>query len=272
MENTTTNLYGLIGYTYLRNNTNNPKFILVLSDNHSKLSYCNNYKMISEWLKEKMYSNNILLEEIPRNNDLRLKELFSSAEHTQKLKEIFLNNPKLIQGIDIRSLYINFSWELLELTKMPDVTLKSYLEKIDNFYNFNYDKKSEYYIQFKIIQNIYFDYKNKYYTYYNEQLLDIFNNNKIILEELNIILDNIMEFYIIINIFKNKSDNKNIIIHTGLLHADKIVFWLTSTYLYTIVEEKGITNIETVESMPIKNGCIELSKFIDNQLSTINYN
>ena len=271
MENTTTILYGLIGYTYLRNDNNNPKFILVLSDNHSKLSYCNNYKIISEWLKEKIDYNNILLEEIPRNNVI-LKELFTDAYHTQKLKELFLNNPKLIHGIDIRTLLINFSWELLELTNMPDITLKLYLEKIDNFFNFNYDQNSEYYIQFKIIQNIYLDYKNKYIIYYNEQLLDIFNNNKIILEELNIILDNIMEFYIIINIFKNKSDNKNIIIHTGLLHADKIVFWLTSTYLYTIVEEKGITNIETVESMPIKNGCIELSKFIDNQLSTINYN
>ena len=49
-------LYGLIGYTYLQSTTtdiNNPQFILVISDNHSKLAYCSNYKMISDWLKNK---------------------------------------------------------------------------------------------------------------------------------------------------------------------------------------------------------------------------
>jgi len=56
------------------------------------------------------------------------------------------------------------------------------------------------------------------------------------------------------------------------MHSEKIVFWLTSTYLYKIVEEKGITSTKNIETMPITNGCIKLSKTIDNQLSTINYN
>jgi hypothetical protein len=43
-------LYGSISYTYLKNDNDNPKFILVLSDNHSKLPYCNNYNMTSNWL------------------------------------------------------------------------------------------------------------------------------------------------------------------------------------------------------------------------------
>jgi hypothetical protein len=270
----TTSLYGSIGYTYLRNDVNNPKFILVLSDNHSKLPYCNNYKMISDWLKEKSLTNNILLEEVPRNNVL-LKELFAQSDHTQKLKELFINNPELIHGIDIRPMLIKFSWEILELTNMPDITLELYLEEIDiffNFYNENYNKDSKCYTQFKTIQNIYLEYKDKYNIYFNHQLLNIFNTNKFILEELNIILDNIMEFYTILNAFNSESDKKNIIIHTGLVHAEKIVFWLTSAYSYNIVEEKGITNIETIETMPITNGCLELSKTIDNQLSTINYN
>ena len=100
-------------------------------------------------------------------------------------------------------------------------------------------------------------------------MLDIFNNNKDILEELNIILDNIMEFNIIYNALKTASDKKNIIIHTGLVHSEKIVFWLTSTYLYEIVDEKGITETKNFETMT--NGCLELSNTIDNQLSTINY-
>ena len=267
MENTT-NIYGSIGYTYLKNDIDNPKFILVLSDNHSKLPYCNNYKMISDWLKNKTSSNNILLEEVPRNNNI-LKELFIHSDHTQKLKELFLNNSKLIQGIDIRPMLIKFSWELLELTDMPYITLKNYLEKIDTFFN---NKNPKFYLQFKIIKNNYLEYRQKYNNYLEQSLLDIFNTNRIILEDLNLILDNIMEFNIILNIFTTKTDKKNIIIHTGLVHSEKIVNWLTSTYLYKIVEEKGITSIKMIGSTPIINGCLELSKTIDNQLSTINYN
>lgn len=270
----TTSLYGSIGYTYLKNDINNPKFILVLADDHSKLPYCNNYIMISDWLKGKIDTNNILLEEVPRDNK-ELKELFINSDHTQKLKEFFFDNSEFIHGIDIRPMLIKFSWELLELTTMPDITLKSYLEEIDNFFkNEEYIKiiNSICCIQFKIIKKFYLDYKTKYNDYLEMQLLDIFNHNKIILEELNATLDNIMEFYTILNIFKTELDKKNTIIHTGLLHAEKIVFWLTLIYSYEIIEEKGITTIDNIESMPITNGCLQLSKIIDNQLSTINYN
>jgi len=33
-----------------------------------------------------------------------------------------------------------------------------------------------------------------------------------------------------------------------------------------------VNNIEDIETMPITSGCLSLSKTIDNQLSTINYN
>lgn len=99
-----TSLYGSIGYTYLTNELINPKFILVLSDNHSKLPYCNNYKMISDWLKEKINTSNILLEEVPRDNSQNLKEIFINSDHTQKLKNFYINNSNLILGVDIRPL------------------------------------------------------------------------------------------------------------------------------------------------------------------------
>ena len=253
-----TSLYGSIGYTYLQSNTLNPKFILVLSDNHSKLPYCNNYNMISEWLKGKTKTNNILLEEVPRNNII-LKELFMYSDHTQKLKELFIKNPTLIQGIDIRPLLIKFSWELLELADIENISLVTYLEEIESFFNYsnekikklnkNYNKEyitnSQCIIQFNIIKEIYFNFKKKYNNYLDWQLLHIFNNNINILEELNLTLDNIMEFYIVLNIF-TLNNNKNTIIHSGLAHSNKIIFWLTTTYFYKIIEEKGITKLENI--------------------------
>ncbi len=272
------NLYGSIGYTYLINNNNKPNFILVLSDNHSKLPYCNNYTIISDWLKGKMNHNNILLEEVPRDNNI-LKELFISSDHTQKLKNLFINNPKLIKAIDIRPSLIKFSWELCELTDTFDCSLNLYLEEIDSFFNFNnikinklnanYNKEyimnSKCYTQFKIIKNIYLMYREKYKDHLNQLILYIFNNHKYILDELNGILDNIMEFYIILNIFT--LNDKNAIIHTGLLHSEKIIFWLTNVYSYNIIDTKGINNINHIDTIPINNGCIELSKNIDDQFS-----
>lgn len=76
-----------------------------------------------------------------------------------------------------------------------------------------------------------------------------------------------MEFYIILNIFKPQIDTKNIIIHTGLVHSEKIIYWLNNYYSYKIIEEKGINKIEENEIKTIKNGCLELSKSIDKQLS-----
>ena len=154
-----------------------------------------------------------------------------------------------------------------------------FLEDIDNFFNFKNNKIKELnkhyneidiqklncHIQFKIIKDNYLNYKKKYEEYLSKNILDIFNNDKYILNELNSILDNIMEFYIILNIF-NKN-NKNIIIHTGLVHSEKIIFWLTHCYFYETSEEKGITKVKDLEKLtPNTNGCLKLSKTIDDHL------
>jgi hypothetical protein len=53
------NIYGTIGYTFFNSNEV-PNFILVLSDIHSKLKYCDDFIEISEWIKNNMYNINIL--------------------------------------------------------------------------------------------------------------------------------------------------------------------------------------------------------------------
>ena len=82
------NINGSIGYTLLENGKNK---VLILSDMHSELPYCEkNGIFVSDWMKSKTKSK-ILLEEVPRT-DSTLKELWPSSPHTQKLKELFLSN------------------------------------------------------------------------------------------------------------------------------------------------------------------------------------
>jgi hypothetical protein len=283
------NIYGSIGYTYLESIHNQyPKYILLLSDMHSQLSYCDksdNSIKISEWFMNKSKINNILLEEVPRE-DIKLKELFSDAEHTQDLKEMYLDNQNIIHALDIRPFLIPFSWELIELD-LPNITLKEYLSLIENFYNFKHDKISKYlgniynleYIKnnkylsthMQYIYNDYLKYKKTNFKFLDQKMLEIYNNNKNVLEEINNILDNIMEYFTIAKIYKLKANRKNILIHAGLSHTEKILSWLINLYEYKIISKNGLNSLEEANNVKITNGCLNLPTLIDNQLSTINY-
>ena len=47
-------LYGAVGYSILLNKNNN-NYIIIFSDNHSKLNKCDKYIDISKWLKKKFF-------------------------------------------------------------------------------------------------------------------------------------------------------------------------------------------------------------------------
>ena len=98
------NINGSIGYTLLENGNNK---VLILSDMHSELPYCEkNGIFVSDWMKSKTKSK-ILLEEVPRT-DSTLKELWPSSPHTQKLKDLYLSkqNAKLLNY---------FPWKILNV-------------------------------------------------------------------------------------------------------------------------------------------------------------
>ena len=125
------NINGSIGYTLL---SNKDIKILVLADMHSKLPYCDKDGIfVSDWFLKK-FNSKILLEEVPRIGT-QLKELWPSSPHTQKLKEAYLKNSSVIQGIDIRPFLIPFSWELSFDNKIPNIHLKNYLSYINLFCN-----------------------------------------------------------------------------------------------------------------------------------------
>ena len=139
----TLNISGSIGYSYL---SNGKIKVLILSDMHSKLPYCNNNEgiFVSDWLNKK-YKSKVLLEEVPRTGTV-LKELWPESPHTQKLKNLYLNS-RVIDGIDIRPFLIPFSWELfldnqidkIKKDELSKVKLIEYLSIISKFFSLKHD-------------------------------------------------------------------------------------------------------------------------------------
>ena len=276
-----TNIYGSVGYTLLRNKYNT---ILIFADVHSKLSYCENKIDISDWFRDNMNFTNVLLEEVPRDG-VELNELWTESEHTQKLKNLFLQNSKLIHAIDIRPYLIPFSWEMCEL-KNDNIIFRDYLNKISIFFKLEddyfknnlslvYNEKylmnnihlGKHFLELHILFNLY---KEKHMNHMGKNICDLVKENKSILEEFNSILDSIMEWFTIAKMFQLKFNKKNVIIHTGLYHSDNIRNKLMELYDYKIIDINGINTIKDIENYKNYSGCVSVPKYIQNQLSIIN--
>lgn len=270
------NIYGTIGYTVLKNIYNNNK-IIILADKHDRLVECTNKTNISEWFKTKFYTSQILLEEIPidfkRNN---LIELWTNSIHTNDLKNLYLNNSHLIHAVDIRPFLQPFSIEIADTIEINNITLYDYLNEINNFFclksNYinqklpNYNllslKKTKLGKHFMYIKKKFGKYLLKNRDKINYTISYIYNNHYESLDYINEILDNIMEWYIcaLIDTLKNKS----IIVHTGLLHSQKVIKWLLINYDYIIINKYGINDIEKLINTNI-SGCVNLPNEINNQ-------
>lgn len=281
-------IYGTIGYTFFNSN-DVPNFILVLSDIHSKLKYCDNFIEISEWIKNNMYNINILLEEVSRD-DFLLGELWETSDHTRKLKDLFLENQSLIHDIDIRPYLIPFSWELLKNKDLSNlkmnlkISLKFYLEKINEFlyfrlnkikqklpnvYNRNFVKNHKLNIQLNIIKSIFKNYISNNILFMDLDIIDIYENNQDILFELNIILDSCMEWFTIAKIYElTFTNNNNIIIHTGLFHSERINSILQDIYNYKIINQSGVNTIDNAENVKDLSGCITLPNSIEEKINS----
>jgi hypothetical protein len=278
MNKTYETIYGTIGYIYLKLNDQN---ILILADQHDTLPSCDNKINVANWFKKKLSSSEILLEEVPREENNKLIELWQHSPHTQELKQLYLDNPTSIPGMDIRPFMIPFSWEVLDETNISDkdydIDMIEYLKNIDNFFSlentFLISNLSNYNIN--IIKNTllgkhFLLIKNKYSTFLeklnNKNLL----NNKIRylvskhnneLEILNNILDTIMEWYICAQIILYK--DKSIIIHAGLAHTEKIVELLELHYGFEIKHQGGINSLNKI-GIVARSGCIDIPLKISN--------
>jgi hypothetical protein len=259
------NVYGTIGFTFLKNKSN--RYILVLADMHSALPYCKESSTkISDWLFSKLSKTNVLLEEVPRDESIKLQELWSDSEHTQDLKNLFLKNNKIIQAVDIRPYLIPFSWEMIKLTE-PNIKLNEYIKLINDFFILNLinNKKiiinKQIYEQFTILKNTYLEFKNSINDHLHKNIKEIYDQKQYILVRISEILDHIMELYILNKIKKNL--NKNIILHTGLAHSQEIIEWLDKLYNYDILEKQGTNTLNNITDLDVSHGCLRIPHYID---------
>jgi len=266
------NISGSIGYTLLHNDN---KKVLILADMHSELPYCQNGIFVSDWMKLKNKSK-ILLEEVPRTGS-KLKELWPSSPHTQKLKDLYLNNSFVINGVDVRPFLIPYSWELVNEVNVEDMNLKKYFSFIDNFFKLEHPYfikeldvvYSKNYLDNSNLGNHFFKMR-KYiedFIKINKKILkqnikELVPNNNLMFEQINSLISDIMEWYIIAKIFNENSKN-NFIVHAGLLHTSNLNKLLLNDYGFKLTNFEGIYSIDDADKN--SNGCLILPEAINKQ-------
>lgn len=267
--NNKTYVRGAIGYTILKSKQNK---IMVIADMHDIKETCGDM-FISDWLK-RQENFKLLLEEVPPS-DVNLKELWINADHTRKLRELYLNNIEKIVGLDIRGELLKFSWELLKDMYFPPITLQDYLIYFEQFFYFEHefflkdipeiynkdillDKEVRMSIQFDSCFNKYKIFKIKYSNRMGRTVQQIFQTDKEILEELNFMSNMIMEFYTIMQVYKLSYNGVNrFIIHKGLFHSSNIVNWLKDLYQFDLIETNGLTEFDKIDLVK-HTGCLKI--------------
>lgn len=267
--NNKTYVRGAIGYTILKSKKNK---IMVIADMHDIKEKCGDM-FISDWLK-RQENFKLLLEEVPPS-DVNLKELWGDADHTRKLRELYLNNIEKIVGLDIRGELLKFSWELLKDMYFPPITLQDYLIYFEQFFNFEHefflkdipeiynkdillDEDVRMSIQFQSCLNKYKKFKTKHYDLMEKSVQEIYETNKEILEEINFMSNMIMEFYTIMQVYKLSLTGVNrFIIHKGLFHTSNIVNWLRQLYEFDLIETNGLTEFDKIDLIK-HSGCLKI--------------
>tara|TARA_Y100000385_G_C13009179_1_gene600849 strand:- start:35 stop:916 length:882 start_codon:yes stop_codon:yes gene_type:complete len=281
-------LSGAIGYSLLKKNN---KYILILSDIHSKQPYCKNGVMIDDYLKFSNDQNNtILLEEVSREG-IELKALWSEAEHTNRLKDLFLKNnyskdeSNKIIPIDIRPYLVPFSWELLLNKDISDtkknLTLNHFLVKIKLFFNLFNEKLSMELIKtflknifvniknrldknknsgivehYKELSKYFLEFLNKYKKYMDQKIIDVLKKDPEVFLEISNILSNILEWYTVLEM---GAKNNNVIIHSGLAHTYRINSILKKYYKYQEIESDGIVEFNPENISDNIESCVNIS-------------
>lgn len=261
---------GSIGITILKKND---KVIIVLADDHSNSSYCDNneqnHKNIKQYLEQKLKAGDqVLLEEVPRDG-FELEELWPESPHTQELKNYFLSESK-ITGIDIRPYIVPFSHDIIETNKkLESFPMKKYIKPIDNFLNL----KGKFYkkVILKNIENL--KIKNsglgknlKIIIERFQQIKDkvnkedknigyYFKNEYKFLENFGKLADEIMEFNTLLSAFTSL---KKSVIHAGLFHSHNIIKMLINHYDFKIIYKNGVNEFEPEIIAKKNKSCIYL--------------
>jgi len=241
-------LQGTIGYTIFINPITKKK-IIVFADMHDNLPPCpfKNSIKISRWFEKKFKTAILLLEEVVRNNNIKLEGLWNSSDHTTELKNLFLSNKNKIEAIDIRPYLIPFSWEIIQQSEDKHMIFKNYFKDFLKFLKLEIDliiiKKNFHNNQkikehFKQIKKKFLKYLLNNKKLLNKTIFEIYQNNLNVLEDFNVLLNDCMEWYICVLIDNYK--HKTIMIHAGLYHTEKVNNLLKNFYNFEKIYEIGI--------------------------------
>jgi hypothetical protein len=151
-----------------------------------------------------------------------------------------------------------------------NIKLKVYLLGINNFFKLadtyllarlkNYSQikleNTKLGSHFLKIKKKLFNFLNENYSVLDWYIYDINQNHTNIMEGINDILNDIMEWYICAKIELKKP--RPIIIHAGLFHTDNVIKWLSSHYNYNIIKDEGINSMEESETATSINGCVNI--------------
>lgn len=254
------NISGSIGINIL---TKNDRKIILFSDDHANIQYCkdNNSINIANLLYSKINDSNIIIEEVPRKQGVKLLGLWKT-KHVEELKKLYLNNHNKITGIDIRPYLIDFSIELIDNNEEYSSTiLLVYLNKINNFFNSKNIYVDSNSIKKKInecinninekntgICNHFKRLRTEFYNFYkklndknllNKNLYYILSNYKYVLDKIEYFLDSIIEWYTILKIYSLEGTS---FVHTGLHHSKNIYYQLKNFYNFTSLYNYGYVN------------------------------
>jgi len=265
---------GIMGYVTLEN-PHTKNHIILFSDIHDGVKYCkdSDSKFIDEIFDKVKKDYLILLEEVPRLG-VDLVELWPGAEHTQRLKNFYLENSNIVEGIDIRPYLITFSFQKYYIDKLSkgeeNIKMKDYLE-MEVLFNQDIDKIKKiiypkvYYKIYNLLKKLpshsgvikyYNELKNTYIKMkaeinIEETFLTTLKKNRDWFEKLDELKSNIMDWYTILLMSAN--NNKNIIVHFGLAHFVNTLEQLKKIN-FKVIDEKGLTSYTGIKNC----ACIKL--------------
>jgi len=164
---------------------------------------------------------------------------------------------------------MKFKFYLEKINKFLYFKLNKIRKKIPTVYNRNFVKNHKLNIQLNRIKLIFKNYLSKNLLFMNLDIIDIYENNKDVLHELNIILDSSMEWFVMAKLYElTFTNNNNIIIHTGLFHSERINNILQDIYDYKIINQSGINTIDNAENNKDLTGCITLPNSIEEKINS----
>ena len=121
-----------------------------------------------------------------------------------------------------------------------------FLIKKFKYYNITILKKTPLGNYFLLIKKDYHNYIKKYKKFLFTTVDKLINTHIKIFEDFNNILNSILEWYTIALIIY--SDKQNIIIHTGLAHSEKILYYLEKMFDFHNINSQGINKIKELNN------------------------